>query len=245
MAFEDGDALGLKRRAPANASRQLVFHGVDGPLNHGLISLGHFTSKKLNRRLFPPVRHHGARPHRFERLHAVLFKRDACELKAPLVQGLLVLAHRLGIVDRINVNELVRQLPVARTGHPLQQRFHLPLQATPLLWQLACQVARDQHIVLKVLQQLTCPVGQGVTLLCGQIQGTVQHLTQHHHDAQDGRGQQQRRALAHQPATPHGQDKPGHQHGQDHPRDEIQHVPRVQTSLAHGVKMSLHAQLHN
>ena len=33
--------------------------------------------------------------------------------------------------------------------------------------------------------------------------------------------------------------------GQDHPGDEIQHVPRVQTSLAHGVKMGLHAQLHD
>ena len=245
MPFQNGDAFGFKRRAFANPRRQLVFHGVDGPLNHGLVRLRHLASKKLNWRLLATVRDHGTWPHCLERLHAVFFKGDARELQASLIKSLLVLPHRLGVVNCINVDELISQLSVARPRHPLQQRLHLSLQPTPLSRQFACQVARDQHVVLKFLQQLACPVGQGVSLLRGQIQSTVHQLAQHHHDAKDGRGQHQRGALTHQPASPHGQHKTGHKHRQHHPGDEIQHVSRVQTPLAHGVKMGLHAKLDN
>ena len=191
MPLQNGDAFALECCALADARRKIEFQGVDRPLNHRLVGLGNVAAKELHRLLFPSVRNHGAGPDRLEGLHAVVFERNAGEFEAALKQGLLVLAHRLGIVDGIDVHKLERQFAVARLGHALQQGFNLPLEALPFLGQRPREVARHQHIVLQTFEQLNRAWSEGVALFSRQIHRTVHQLSQHKNHRQHCRGQGQ------------------------------------------------------
>ena len=224
VPFKDGNALGLKGNASADACGQIEFEGVDGALNHGLICLWDVASEKLNRLLLATVRNHGTRPDGLERLLAIFLEGDPREFQAALEEGLLVLANGLRIVDGVQIHELERQPSVTCPGHPLQQRLHLCLEALPLLREFSGQIACDNDVVLKLLEQLRRPRRQRVPLFGGQIHVAVDQLAQHDQHGQHGCGQAQGRALAHQAAAPHRQSKPRNQHAQRHPRQKVQDI---------------------